>query len=175
MTSGLNADQSLTLHSSWWGIISGVVSSTVLTALGAWATSSVGFRVIPSVLLIVGVVLAVVVLFDLPIASRIDDRGIERRALLRRHRIDWPAVRAISRGRPAMKIRSRSLDAGPLVAVVGRRRYMVIDQTESIDEYQQLIALLRTLERHDDVELLLSPPESRPPTWTYRHRRWHQR
>lgn len=175
MTPSNHTVQSLTLHSSWWGIISGVVSSTVLTALGGWATSSVGFRVIPSMLLIVGVMLAAVVLFDLPIASRIDVHGIERRALLRRHRINWSAIRAISRGRPAMKIRSRSLDPGPLVAVVGRRRYMVIDQTESIEEYQRLIALLRTLERDDDVELLLSPPESRPPTWTYRHRRWQQR
>lgn len=164
--------QGLTLHSSWWGITSGMVSSSVLVALGGWGVLSVGFNWIPTVLLAVGVLLLAVVVFDLPVASRVTLEGIERRALARRHHLRWDGIRALSRGRPAMRLRNRQLDPGPLVAVVGRRRYMVIDQTESLEEYQQLIALLTHLERHDDIELLLAPPERRPPTWTYRRSRW---
>ncbi|MGA1034316.1 MAG: hypothetical protein ACO3VI_03290 [Ilumatobacteraceae bacterium] len=165
----------ITLHSSWWGIVSGVISSSVLCALGAWAVASVGFKAVPTVILILGVALAVVVFFDLPLASRIDEIGVERRALLRRHRLGWERVRAVSRGRPAVSIRKRSLDPGPLVAVVGRRRYMVIDQTESLEEYQRIIEILRGLGRDDDAELLLPPPEQRPPTWTYRRSHWQGR
>jgi hypothetical protein len=165
----------ITLHSSWWGIGSGVISSTVLCTLGGWAVSSVGFKTVPTVLLIIGVVLGAVVFFDLPIAARFDATGIERRALLRRHRLGWDRVRAVSRGRPAVRIRNRSLDPGPLVAVVGRRRYMVIDQTESLEEYQRVIEILRQLGREDDVELLLPPPEQRSPTWTYRRSHWQGR
>jgi hypothetical protein len=81
----------------------------------------------------------------------------------------------VSRGRPAVSIRKRSLDPGPLVAVVGRRSYMVIDQTESLEEYQRIIEILRGLGRDDDAELLLPPPEQRPPTWTYRRSHWQGR
>lgn len=165
----------LTLHSSWWGIMSGVISSIVMCALGVWGVASVGSRPVPVVLVVVGLLLGLVVVFDLPIAAHIDHNGIERRAMLRRHRLGWGQIRAISRGRPAIRIRRRDLDPGPLVAVVGRRRYMVIDQTESLSEYQDLISILRSLDRVDDLELLLPPPDGRPPTWVYRHRRWRQR
>lgn len=167
--------EEVTLHSSWWGISSGAISSTVLTGLGGWAVSSVGFQVVPTVLLVLGLVLGTVVLFDLPISARISAGGIERRPLLRRHRLGWESIRAVSRGRPAVRVKNRRLDPGPLVAVVGRRRYMIVDQTESIEEYQRIIALLDALGRHDDVELLLPPPDQRPPTWTYRRRRWQGR
>jgi hypothetical protein len=98
---------------------------------------------------------------------------VQRRMILRRQRLPWTRITAISRGRPSLSARRRDLAPGPLVALVGRRRYLLVDQSESLHEYEDLLVVLRAAGRHDDIEALLPPADGRVPTWTYRRRRWH--
>ncbi|MFK8024621.1 MAG: hypothetical protein AB8G26_11730 [Ilumatobacter sp.] len=73
-----------------------------------------------------------------------------------------------------MEARARNLAPGGLVAKVGRRRYLLVDQCESLDEYKRLEALLGEQARSILFEDLIVPSEDVDPTWTYRRSRWAQ-
>ena len=165
-------DPSVTLHSSWRGIVSGLIGSTVLVTLGI-AGLAAGRGTTPTVITIAGILLVAAVTLDLPVACRLDTDGVQRRMMLRRQHIPWSRITALSRGRPSLSARRRDLDPGPLVALIGRRRYLLVDQSESLHEYEDLLDVLRASGRGDDIEALLPPADSRTPTWTYRRRRWH--
>jgi len=162
---------SVTVHSSWRGIASGLIGSSALLALGL-AGLAAGGGITANVVTIAGVLLLSAVLLDLPVACRLDTDGVQRRMILRRQRLPWTRITAISRGRPSLSARRRDLAPGPLVALVGRRRYLLVDQSESLHEYEDLLDVLRAVGRHDDIEALLPPADGRVPTWTYRRRRW---
>jgi len=161
----------VTIHSSWRGLVFGAIGAAIIAGLGVLAVVRSDGAGGPLVLLGVGMLLIGVVVFDLPVSSTFDADGVTRRALLRRHRLAWTAVDQLTRARPSM-IRVRRLKPGGLVARVGRRRYLLVDQCESVAEYEEVERVLGAaaeLLRFDD---LLIPPADAEPTWLYRRKRW---
>ena len=160
----------MTLHASWRGVVTSCAGALVVLTAGALVVASVGFRVLPSLVLVAGAAFTLIVLFDYPIAATFDADGVTRRMLLRRHRMPWSRVDQLSRSRPGF-VGSRKLSHAGLVAVVGRRRYMLVDRCESPDEFAELERILDPV----DVSILDSVPrphEAAPPTWLYRRARW---
>lgn len=122
-----------------------------------------------------------VVAFDFPVATAFSAGRITRRCLLRRHRLAWDDVTTLTRAADAARMeasavagdRRRRVRARPagLVAVVGRRRYLLVNQSESRAECE---ALRRHLAEWDVPTAWSAglPAEDQPPTWLYRRRRW---
>jgi hypothetical protein len=158
----------LRLHSSWRGIVGGLFGGGVLSGFGLWAVTVAGAAVVPMIVLGLGVFVLGVMAADFPLSAEITRDGVTRRTMVRSQHLPWARVRMLSRGRPSVRVRSRSLTPGPLVAVVGRRRYLLVDRVESRAEYDDLIDLLRSIDRRVDAEELLPPPEGTAPTWVYR-------
>jgi hypothetical protein len=73
---------------------------------------------------ILGTFLGVTVLFDFPIALILNDAGLERVSLLRRHAVTWDDVGAI------VKPRRRGL----ILITTARKRYVLIDRILEADE-----------------------------------------
>ena len=157
------------LHSSWRGIVGGLIGGGVLGGFGLWAVVAVGPAPVPVIVLVLGVFVLAVMVADFPLSAEIGRDGVTRRTMLRAHHLPWTRIRMLSRGRPAVRV--RSLTPGPLVAVVGRRRYLLVDQVESRAEFDDLVDLLRSIGRLVDAEELLPPPEGAAPTWVYRRGR----
>ena len=169
----MNAESdSLTLHSTWRGIVLGLCGAVTLSVLGVIAVVGSGGALLAWVLLAFGVAILGVVLFDLPVSSEFDTDGVTRRPLLRRHRLDWADVSQLTRARPGLIAAAARFRPGGLTAKVGRRRYLLVDQCESLDEFDALERVLG--DRVDDLrfEDLLLPPVEVEPTWTYRRGRW---
>lgn len=124
------------------------------------------------ILLVFGAILLAIALFDYPIASVFDGTGVTRRPVLRRHRFDWSDVDQLTRVRPGIAAAARSLKPGGLALKVGRRRYLLVDQCESGDEFEQLVALLEREDLEIGVDELIIPPADVEPTFIYRRRRW---
>ena len=159
------------LHSSWRGIVGGLFGGGVLSGFGLWAVVAVGPAPVPVIVLGLGVFVLAVMAADFPLSAEITRDGVTRRTMVRSQHLPWERVRMLSRGRPAVRVRSRSITPGPLVAVVGRRRYLLIDQVESRAEFDELVDLLRSIDRLVDAEELMPPPGGTAPTWVYRHGR----
>lgn len=159
----------LTLHSSWHGIVGGYLGGGALLALGALAASRAGWTVLPTIIFIGGLVLLAIAVFDYPIATTFDELGFVRHALARRHRVAYEEVSQLTRTRPRMIGGGNRL--GGLVAAVGRRRYLLVDQPESRDEFDALSHLLARA-APGLVDDDLSPTVAGSPTWLYRRRRW---
>ncbi len=174
MTPGGSAAEkpTITIHSSWKGVVLGGLGAVAVFAFGLAITISSGGAVIPVIMLFFGSVLLLTTLFDYPIASRFDADGVERRAMLRRQQITWDRVDQLTRTRPALA--ARSLTPGGLAAKIGRRRYLLVDQCESVSEFDALGEVLA--ERYVELGLdeMLSPPADTDPTWTYRRKQWQR-
>ena len=158
--------ESVRLYSSWRGLLLAFVSPAMLLGVAVLAIAAAGWRVVPIVLLVAGLGLLAVSLFDFPIYTTFDSEGIRRRTPLRVHRIGWDRVIAINRARGG-RISKRT---GPLAAAVGGRRYLLVDRTEGVDEYEAL----RSLCSSDDVATPVSavaPDAQIAPTWLYHRRR----
>lgn len=165
------AAESVTLHTSWRGIVTSGAGALIVLTAGVLVVATVGFRVLPTLVLVAGVFATLIVLFDYPIAVTFDADGLTRRTLLRRQRISWSAVDQLSRSRPGVVAGVRKLAHGGLVAVVGRRRYMLVDRCESPDEFAELERILDPI----DDGILASVPRphlAAAPTWLYRRARW---
>lgn len=78
---------------------------------------------------ILGTYLAITVLFDFPLALRIDESGLERVSLLRRHTVPWDEVGAI------VKPRRRGL----LLVTTARKKFVLIDRILEADERNLLL------------------------------------
>lgn len=150
----------------------------VLVALALFAMSRRGVSVVAVVIAVIAVGLLAVLLFDYPVATRFDREGVQRRMPLRRHLIRWADIRQFSRTRgrvfsPARFSSNPEMRAnrGGLVAVVGRRRYLLVDQPEARDEFDRLTRLLDEV-APDLVDEDLLPPPDAVPTFLYRRRRW---
>ena len=135
------------LYSSWRGLMLAFLSPCLLLGIAALAIQAEGLHVVATVILVIGVGMLLVSLFDFPIYTTFDANGIRRRTPLRTHKIGWDKVIAVNREEAAAVDR-----AGPLAAAVGKRRYLLVDRTESFDEYQSLQQLLG----EDGVETPLS-------------------
>lgn len=163
-------DDALSLHSAWFGIIANLGGALIVLAAGVLAVAGVGVKIVPSVVLAVGALLVIGVAFDYPVSSNFSVRGIERRPLLRRQLIPWDRIEGISRARPALRASMRGFAPGGLVAVVGRRRYLLVDRPESGSEHDRLVALIASWDL--DLPLGSRPSDELPPTWLYRRARW---
>lgn len=165
------ATGSVTLHSSWRGIVTSALGALLLLIAGIIVVGGSGWRFLPTLTLVAGVVLSLVVLLDYPIATSFDAQGVTRRMVLRRHHMSWGRLDQLSRARPGVVAGLRKLGHGGLVGVVGRRRYLLTDRCESSDEFLVLERLLDEV----DPRLLEQVPRPRPgttPTWLYRRARW---
>lgn len=164
-------EPSVTLHSRWKGIFAGAIGSSAVLLAGILVVAAVGWRVIPTGTLLLGVFLFAIVVFDYPVASSFDAKGVTRRMALRRQRLDWDRVDLLSRSRPGMVSGFRKLAHGGLVAVIGRRRYLLTDRCESLEEYEAVQQVLG-----DRAAALMAttpePPAGMVPTWWYRRRKW---
>lgn len=152
--------------------MSGVLAGVVLIAAGTFSTLSTGGAVGSLLLLGVGVIILVVVVADFPVSSVFDRDGVSRRPILRRHRLTWDRVDRLTRTRPSIAARARNTAPGGLVAKVGRRRYLLVDQCESIGEYDALVELLTGHADRLGLDELVMPPPGVDPTYTYRRRKW---
>ena len=164
-------DPSVTLHSSWRRIVAAAVGASVVLLAGILVVAGAGWRVIPTATLVFGVALVAIVLFDYPVASTFDEDGVTRRMVLRRQRLRWDRIDSLSRTRPALVSGFRKLAQGGLVAVAGRRRYLLVDRCESLEEYE---AVQRAMgERAMGLMATTpEPPAGMVPTWWYRRRKW---
>lgn len=169
----------MTLHSSWHGLALALTGAAVLVGFAAASAAMRGLHPVNTVVLAFGVVLGGIVLADYPVATTFDERGVHRRAPLRRSTLDWDVVDRFTRTAPNRLFgRRRSSDGrltrtrpGGLVASVGRRRYMLVNQCESLAEHAALVAVVRS-ESDALADTLDAPPGDMPPTWLYRRRRW---
>jgi len=165
-------DDSVTFHSSWRGIIFNAAGALLVLAAGVWAVFGGGVNVISSIVLLIGLGLVAVVLFDYPIASTFSADGVVRRTMLRHQHIAWDRIDQLSRTRPKLLSSFRKLAHGGLVAVMGRRRYLLVDHCESQDEFKEFERII--VDRADEIGLdeVPRPAEGTAPTWVYRRSRW---
>ena len=103
------------------------------------------YRMTPiiAVLGVLAVVLAGAALFDLPRQAVFAADGVTRVCVLRRHVIPWDDILVLRRARGSMfaNLRSRNpehIGVGPLIAKVGRRNYLLCNQSESRKEYDRI-------------------------------------
>ena len=167
----MSESAALTIHSSWRGLVLGVFGVVAIMALGVLSIVRSGGSVGSLILFAFGALLACVVVLDLPVASEFDAQGVTRRALLRHHRLSWGDVDQLTRARPGL-VGVRRLKLGGLVAKVGRRRYLLVDQSESVAEFDELERVLGAAAEALRFDDLLIPHANADPTWTYRRKRW---
>ncbi|MGB0112436.1 MAG: hypothetical protein WBP59_04400 [Ilumatobacteraceae bacterium] len=160
----------MTVHSSWRGIITNSLGALLVLGGGLLAVGVAGWTVFSSLVVMVGVVLCVVVAFDYPVASTFDVEGVTRRMLLRRSTLEWQRVAQLSRTRPGVTSSLRKLSHGGLVAVVGRRRYLLADRCESLAEFEAIESVL--VDQPDLIDMVPRPVASVEPSWLYRRSKW---
>ena len=156
----------LVLHSSVWRLTLQVLTPFVLLTLGVVGLTG-GVRTFPVVLTGFGIVALAVVLFDLPVRSEFDDRGVTRVCLLRRQHLVWGEVVAVERSgglpqRPdADGTRKPPGTSRGLVARTGPRRvHLLVDRRESHAEWDALRTLLK--DRGTQLRARQPPLEAAP-------------
>jgi hypothetical protein len=141
-----------------------------LLSIGGIAYAARGFHAISFALIVIGGVLLAASVFDFPLSTSFDGDGIVRHTMVRAQRLPWTRVAALARA-PASRLKPRSMrKAGPLVATMGKRRYLLVDCTEGPDEYDAIRRFVSTL---DDPPLMNAQPpeEGTAPTWLYHRKR----
>lgn len=165
----------VTIYSSWRGIAAAFVTPLLLLLVGLTAVRTVGWRVLPTGIVLLASGLLLVALLDVPLQTRFDREGVHRTCLLRRHTLPWESIRLLQRARGNLHsyIRlkgspSEAKPSGGLVAAVGRqRRYQLTDRIESRSEYDMLRDVVRL--REGDVEVTAVRPSAKtPPTTLWR-------
>lgn len=172
MASG-EAPDSVTLHSSWSGIVLAYAGSVVMVFVTIVAFVADGFGWVSGVLGVLTLMLVAVIVFDMPISTEFTRGGVTRRSLGYHQRIAWEDVTRLRRMRVGVLRSGSRARGGGLVAVQGRRNFVLVDTMEGPQEYDELRKVLGV----DLVELLgltdeQRPPEGRNPTWIYRRDKW---
>jgi hypothetical protein len=163
---------SISLHSTWTGIVMSYLGAVVFLVF-AIALVSVGEVSLVTIgLLVVALVFAAVVLFDLPIASEFRRDGVVRRAVLRHQFIDWDRVSRLRRLRVGLLRTRRDGRGGGLVAHINRRKYVLVDTMESAVEFDELRQVMGEWADALGLNDNMRPPDGRSPTWLYRKDRW---
>jgi hypothetical protein len=180
------APEPVVLHSSFLRLGAAYLGPAALIVLAVSAMAVNGrVHVVALVVLGIGVVLGAVSALDYPRSARFGPDGVGRRCLLRVQRLPWSRVDALTRsadvwlatrqdvagptGRPVPSPTRRKRPPGGLVAMSGRRRYLLVDQVESRAEYQLLRSGMEAWA--PDVRVLAeAPPPDIAPTTTYRRR-----
>ncbi len=178
----------VTLYSSWRSLILGILSPSLLIGIALGAMIMAGrWSFVAAAIGAIGLVLGLIVLLDMPRSCVFSSNGISRLCLLRTHHLPWSTVTRVVRARGRMlsgigsslagmrharhagegsedHARNRSL--GGLTAVVGKRRYLLVDNVEGAEEYAQLSRSLR--EWAPAVAFTPDQPNrDSPPTWMY--------
>jgi hypothetical protein len=164
--------ESITLHSSWRGIVLGGFGATVVAVGGTYGVSQVGFRLVPGTLFVVGWILVLAMLLDYPIAATFTSTGVTRRMVLRRQRFEWDAESQLSRARPRMIKVDRRIEHGALALIRGRRRYLLVDRLESADEFDSMVEVVEAGDSDARPSMLPRPGDKVSPTWLYRRAHW---
>lgn len=142
------------LRVSSWFLVSAIFTPAVLVVLGSWGLLRAGeLRVFPALLLGLGLVLLLIIAVDLPYRAEVNRDGVDRICPLRRQRVPWDDVIAISRtrvDRGGQRLLGRAVARGPskvggLVLLVGpkRRRYLLTDRQERPDQFDRLQQAVR--------------------------------
>lgn len=165
----------VTLHSSWRGIVGSFLGALIIAGLGLLAGFGGRWNVLSVSLCVVGAVFVIGVAVDYPVASTFDTDGVVRRTLLRRQSLRWERVTHLTRARPGMAASLGKMSLGGLVARIGRRRYLLVDQPESGTEYDELEQVLAAAGSDvPDIDRVIRPGDAVSPTWIYRRRRWRR-
>lgn len=167
------------IHSSWRALIGGFVGAGALIALALSAILTGPVTPLAIGALVTGIILLAIMVFDFPLATVFCAVGLQRRMIGRHQWVGWDRLDRLARGRSSVFVtmwgRRRAGDStlqvrGGLVAVVGRRRYLLADQTESRAEFERIRALCGV--HLPGYELGHLAPSGEPaPTWLYRRRR----
>lgn len=147
-----------------------------MSVLAVWALAAGGVRVISVILGSAAIVLSAIAVFDYPVALRVSPEGLQRRCLGRRSILPWSSVQTITRTADVASSATerghlrRGRGPGGLVAISGRRRYLLTNQSESRDEFE---VLRSAVERWAPTVRFVAtrPLEKQPPSWLYRHGR----
>ena len=168
-------ERSITIHSSWRGVIGGYFGAGVIALGGTYGVLSAGLRWFPGIVFVVGWGLMAVMAFDFPVASSFSGSAVERRMTLRRQRLDWRPDDRLSRTAPKIMLGERRLEHGGLTLLRGKRRYLLVDRPESGAEYDEMVEIVEAA-GSAGAELgacrLPRPADSLPPSWLYRRARW---
>lgn len=170
-----SAERTVTIHSSWRGIVGGFVGACVIAIGGTAGVASVGLRTLPTIIAVVGWCLLLVMAVDFPLASTFSADAVERRMLLRRQRLAWQPDDLLTRTAPRIVWADRRLEHGGLTLVRGRRRYLLVDRPESGSEYDAMVATVEvggTPGAKLGTSYLPRPADSIPPSWIYRRSKW---
>jgi hypothetical protein len=162
----------LTLHSSWRGIAGVYAGASIVLAIGVVAVVGGGWRVFSVVMLAVGLLLTLGAGADFPIASTFTAEGVHRHTLLRRQYLPWNKVTQLSRSRTGIVAGMRKTTLGGMVAAVGRRKYLLVDQGESGPEFDRLVSVVGGRQEELRLDVLSRPADDAAPTWLYRKARW---
>lgn len=166
--------EAIVLHSSWIRLIGSAVGTAMLVLAGVVLGPSgapIGIKVGVGSF---AVLMVLALLFDMPVASEFDSTGVTRRNLLRHHRLAWADIDRLKRTRAGGPLSSSFRKRqGGLMAKVGFRHYLLVDQLESRREFDQVRRVIGT----DLADALglgpdLAPPHTRRPTWRYRRGKW---
>jgi len=164
-------EPSITLHSSWFGICSALIGAVILLALGVGLIVANGFTILGVVITLAAIGASLVVLLDMPIATRFEATAIERVTPLRRRRLELDQFDRFSRMRRAVR-RPGGASSSGLVAMRGRRQTLLVDRMEGRVEYDDLRAILGPEQAERLLSGVVEPSLNRTPTWTLRRRRW---
>lgn len=100
--------------------------SLLVLVWGAWEVDAAW--PVTAILAVLAVLLGYVILFDFPVALELDESGVHRACLLRRHTVPWDAIAAI------VQPRRRGL----LLITEDRKRHSLLDRRLDDDELDLL-------------------------------------
>lgn len=164
------------IYSSIRGLLTAGLAPALLVGMVLLGLSRErSFSPVMVVLAALAIILGAAALFDLPRSTEFGPDGVTRVCALRRHLIPWDDILVVrrARGSTLANLRSRTpheTGVGPLFARVGRRNYLLCNQSESQQEYERIVAAMATWA----PELVMGaarPPEQVPPSGLYRRRR----
>lgn len=160
------------LHSSLTGIALSFGGVAVIVSLALFSAVSGGAAVVTWSLVVVALLGASVILFDMPISSSFDADGVTRRALLRHQRLRWDDVDRLSRARKGMFRSSKMAPTGGLIAMRERRNYTLVDRMEGQVEFTQLRVSLGEVGERLGIDRIAQPALDQTPTWLHRRAKW---
>jgi hypothetical protein len=166
------APTEVTMHSSWRGLFASLLGAILVTIGGLVGVAVGGWRFFPTLILIVGLGFVLVVLFDYPVATTFSAAGVRRRMMLRVQSWPWERISQFTRVRPGVTKGFRGLSHGGLAALVGKRRYLLLDQPESPEEFDVLYRLAGDRVEELGLRGRIRPRDGTTPTWLYRRAKW---
>lgn len=154
-------DDSVTLRASRSAMVWTVIALVGFDALAIAVIALNGLNVATVLIAALALMSTIVILLDLPVDATFDGTGVQRTTPLRRHRIEWGEIDQLVRMRRGGVRRPGSGKYRGVVAVCGRKRTVLVDCTESIDQHARLMSVLgarlaadrfESLERHRPVD-----------------------